>query len=144
MLHRDPVVLCASVCSLITTLSGTFSDADHGAYVAQHWPMMLEESVARNDAFRAAHPEHTIFDVHYADLVQDPVSTIASIYASSGAELDDDARAAITQYVESHPKGKFGTHGYDLAEYGLDASELAERFAAYIDRYDIPTERAAG
>jgi hypothetical protein len=142
MLHRDPVVLCASVCSLITTLSGTFSDADHRAYVAQHWPMMLEESVTRSDAFRAAHPEHPIFDVHYADLVQDPVGTVAGIYAASGAALEGDARAAISEYVDSHPKGKFGTHGYDLAEYGLDAGELAERFAAYVDRYNIPAERA--
>ncbi len=29
LLHRDPVVLAASVCSLITTLTKTFSDADH-------------------------------------------------------------------------------------------------------------------
>ena len=31
LMHRDPTVLCASVCSLITTLTGTFSDADHTA-----------------------------------------------------------------------------------------------------------------
>ena len=68
LLHRDPVVLCASVCSLITTLSGTFTDADHRAYIAEHWVTMLEESVRRIDAFRAAHPEHPIVDVQYADL----------------------------------------------------------------------------
>ena len=68
LLHRDPVVLCASVCSLITTLSGTFSDADHRAYIAEHWVEMLEESVRRIDAFRAAHPEHPIVDVQYDDL----------------------------------------------------------------------------
>ena len=143
LLHRDPVVLCASVCSLITTLTGTFSDADHSTYIAEHWPMMLEESVARIEAFRAAHPEHPILDVRYADLVQDPVGTVADIYASCGAELDARARAAITSYVDSHPKGRFGTHGYDLTEYGLDAGELTERFASYVDRYDIPVERAA-
>lgn len=143
LLHRDPVVLCASVCSLITTLTGTFSDADHSAYIAEHWPMMLEESVARIDAFRAGHPEHAIFDVLYADLIRDPVATVAGIYESCGAELDADARGAITSYVDSHPKGQFGTHGYDLAEYGLDVGALTERFAAYAERYDIPTERAA-
>jgi Sulfotransferase family len=140
LLHRDPVVLSASVCSLITTLSGTFTDADHTAYVAEHWTEMLEESVKRIDAFRAAHPEHPIVDVHYADLVDDPLGTVDDLYAACGAELDDTARDAIAAYVSAHPKGKFGTHGYDLAEFGLDPGELAERFSGYVDRYGITAE----
>jgi len=79
LLHRDPVVLTASVCSLIATLSSTFSDADHRAYIADHWPAMLEESIRRIDDFRATRPEVPILDVHYADLVTDPVGTVASI-----------------------------------------------------------------
>ncbi len=140
LLHRDPVVLCASVCSLITTLSGTFTDADHTAYIAEHWTAMLEESVKRIDAFRAEHPEHPIVDVQYADLVQDPLRTVEDLYTACGAELDGCARDAIAAYVNDHPKGKFGTHGYHLAEFGLNAGELAERFAGYVDRYDVAVE----
>ena len=40
----------------------------------------------------------------------------------------------------AHPKGQFGAHRYDVAEFGLDAGELAERFGGYIDRYDVPRE----
>ncbi len=141
LLHRDPVVLCASVCSLIHTLSGTFTDADHRAYIAGHWVAMLEESVNRIDRFRAAHPEHPIVDVKYHDLVRDPVATVATIYAASGAALDSHARDALATYVAAHPKNSLGVHGYDLAEFGLDGSQIAERFAAYVDRYDVPTER---
>jgi hypothetical protein len=143
LLHRDPVVLCASVCSLISTLTGTFSDADHRAYVARHWTAMLEESVDRIDAFRAAHPERTVVDVQYADLVRDPVETVAGIYAACGDDLSAHAREAIAAYVARNPKGQFGEHRYDLAEWGLDAGELRARFAAYRDRYDIPEERPA-
>jgi hypothetical protein len=142
LLHRDPVVLTASVCSLIRTLSSTFSDADHTAYIADHWPTMLEESVRRIDAFRDSHPEHPIVDVQYTDLVTNPVSTVRSIYAAVGDELDVAAAEAITQYVDAHPRGQFGAHRYDLAEYGLDAGELAERFAGYTDRYAVPREHA--
>jgi Sulfotransferase family len=140
LLHRDPVVLSASVCSLITTLSGTFSDADHTAYVAEHWPAMLEESVRRIEAFRAAHPEHSIVDVQYADLVRNPLGTVEDLYAACGEELDAGARDGIAAYVNAHPKTEFGTHGYNLGEFGLDARELTERFAGYAGRYDVAVE----
>jgi hypothetical protein len=140
LLHRDPVVLCASVCSLISTLSATFSDADHTTYVAEHWTAMLEESVKRIEAFRAAHSEHPIVDVQYADLLRDPLRTVEEIYASCGEKIDAGARDAIAVYVTAHPKTEFGTHGYDLAEFGLDAGDLAGRFAGYVDRYDVAVE----
>jgi hypothetical protein len=143
LLHRDPVVLCASVCSLISTLSGTFSDADHQRYIADHWTTMLGESIRRIDAFRKSHPEHPIVDVQYADLVREPVATVAALYSSLGDELDDRATLAMSTYVESNPKGKFGAHGYDLAEFGLNGDDLTERFADYVARYDVPTERFA-
>jgi hypothetical protein len=141
LLHRDPVALCASVCSLIDTLSSTFSDADHRAYIADHWVAMLEESVRRIDAFRAAHPAHPIVDVQYDDLMRDPVATVDAIYSAfpGGLQLDGPARAAMTEYVAAHPKDGLGVHGYDLAEYGLDAAVLAERFSGYTERYGVPT-----
>jgi hypothetical protein len=142
LLHRDPVVLTASVCSLIRTLTSTFTDIDHTAYIAEHWPAMLGESVRRIDAFRDAHPERAIVDVQYTDLVSDPVAAVRSIYSAVGDELDDAAATAITQYVEAHPRGQFGAHRYDLAEYGLDVGELAERFSGYTDRYAVPREHA--
>ncbi len=140
LLHRDPVVLCASVCSLISTLSGTFSDADHTAYIAEHWTAMLEESVHRIDAFRAAHPEHSITDVQYSDLVRDPGATVRAIYRACGDELSDDAASAISRYGDAHPKGALGSHRYDVTEFGLDPAVLTERFAGYITRYEVPTE----
>jgi Sulfotransferase family len=143
LMHRDPAVLCASVCSLITTLTRTFSDADHRRYIADHWTDMLGRSVASVDAFRAAHPDKRICDVHYADLVRDPIGTLRSVYAAYDAELSGQALAAMTQHVESHPKGKFGRHAYDLAEFGLDAGAIGERFKSYVERYDIPLEQSA-
>jgi len=141
LLHRDPVVLAASVCSLIATLSSTFSDADHRAYIAEHWPTMLEESIRRIDAFRAGHPEFPIDDVQYTDLVTDPVGTVTSIYRACGDELDDTAASAVTAYVDAHPKSEFGAHRYDAAELGLDTDAIGERFAGYVERYGVAREQ---
>jgi hypothetical protein len=140
LLHRDPTVLCASACSLISTLTGTFSDADHTAYIAEHWTDLLAESIDRIEAFRRAHPEWEIVDVQYADLVSDPLGTVEQIYAESGRDLDDRGRAAVTASVAANPKGRFGTHGYRLEDYGLHADEIRERFGDYVARYDVPSE----
>jgi hypothetical protein len=143
MLHRDPLAVCASVCSLITTLSGTFTDADHSAYIASHWTWVLEQCIARSDAFRAAHPEIPVLDLQYADLMRDPLGTVERIAVAAGGGLSDEARARIAHHVETHPKGRFGSHRYDLASFGLDAGELRERFAGYSERYGVEAEHPA-
>jgi hypothetical protein len=143
LIHRDPVVLCASVCSLISTLSGTFSGEDHLRYIAEHWTGMLEESIRRVDGFRAAHPEHPVIDVHYDRLVRDPVGAVEALYAAAGDDLSEAARQAVAAYAAAHPKDRFGTHRYDLGQFGLDPGELAERFAGYVERYGVATESAA-
>jgi hypothetical protein len=139
LLHRDPVELCASVCSLITELSSCFSDAEHRPYIAKHWVAMLEESIDRIDAFRAARPQHPIVDVQYDDFVSKPVETVASIYAAFGDTVDDASRDAMTAFAAANPKGSLGTHHYNLADYDLEASEIRERFAGYVDRYGVTT-----
>jgi hypothetical protein len=142
LLHRDPTVLCASACSLISTLTGTFSDADHAGYIAEHWTQMLTESVDRVEAFRHAHPDHDIIDVRYADLVSDPLRTVETIYSACDRELDDQARDAVTAYIGANPKGQFGTHGYRLEDFGLRADDLRYRFSTYVERYGIPVEES--
>ena len=141
LLHRDPVMLCASVCSLIRTLSSTFSDADFTPYIAERWPHVLDLCVERVDAFRSEHPEFPIIDVPYVDLVRTPVATVGRIYEAAGWELDDAVAARMESYLAANPKGKFGTHHYDLAEFGLDEGAIRERFAGYIERYDVELER---
>jgi LPS sulfotransferase NodH len=132
------------VCSLIGTLSGTFSDADHRHYIAAHWTEMLARSVAAVEQFRAANPGTQIVDVQYADLVRDPIGTMRKVYAAFDEELDGAALQAMTRHVESHPQGRFGRHKYELAAFGLDGEAIAERFRGYVERYDIPLESARG
>ena len=141
LLHRDPVMLCASVCSLIRTLSSTFTDADFTPYIAERWPHVLDLCVERVDAFRSEHPEFPIIDVPYVDLVRTPVATVGRIYEAAGWHLDDAVAARMDAYLAANPKGKFGTHHYDLAEFGLDEGAIRERFAGYIERYDVELER---
>jgi hypothetical protein len=141
LLHRDPVMLCGSVCSLISTLSSTFTDADHTAYIARRWCHVLDLCVERIETFRAAHPGHPIVDIQYRDLVREPARTVARIYEAVGWPDDAGAMRAMEEFVAANPKGRFGAHRYDLADFGLDAAEVRERFAGYIERYGVELEQ---
>jgi len=135
VLHRDPVVLTASVCSLIHTMSSAFSDVDHRDYVRTHWTQTLEDCIAAIDV----HADR-LHHVQYAELVTDPLGTVERLYGELGLEPGVGAFDAMEAELAARPKGVFGRHSYDLPTYGLDEAELRERFAGYTDRYHVPHE----
>jgi hypothetical protein len=140
MLHRDPVVVAASSCSLIRVLSQKFTDVDQRAYIARRWGEVLAACIDRSEAFRTSRPNHRFVDVPYAQLVTDPIAAVRAIYAGAGRELTPEAAAGMNAYVEAHPKGKFGKHAYHLDELGLDGDAISERFSDYIKSHDVARE----
>jgi hypothetical protein len=135
--HRDPVTVIASVCSLIQSLSSTFSDADHTKYIAAHWPAVAEVIVTRIAEFRDTHGDDGFLDVQYPDLTADPLGVVRAIYEWEGTEYTPKAAAAMRAYMADNQQGKFGRHAYSLEPFGLDAGELTERFAPYVERFGV-------
>ncbi len=135
--HRDPVTVTASTCSLVRSLSGTFSDGEHGPYIAQHWSDVLHELVTRMMDYRDAHTDQQFHDIDYGDLVRDPIETVRGIYTHFGEELSPETEARMREYVRNNPQGKHGTHQYAPESVGLDSAALRERFAAYRHRFQL-------
>lgn len=138
MTHRDPITVVASLCSLIRSLTGTFTDADHREYVNTHWPAVAGTIVDRVMAWRDEHGDAGWVDVAYDRLVADPVGTVRGIYEHFGDELTPGAEATMRTYVAENPQGVRGRHGYALDELGLDRGALEDRFAAYRNHFEIP------
>ena len=137
MTHRDPVTVVASLCSLVRSLSGTFSDSDHGAYINDRWTTVAVEIVERVMAWRDAHGDGAFVDVRYDDLVEDPIAVVRTIYARDGSQLTAAAEDAMRRYLEDHPRGEHGSHRYDPAALGLDTATIEARFAEYRRRFLI-------
>lgn len=131
MTHRDPVAVVASVCSLVRSLSATFSDADHSAYIATHWTDVVADAVDRVADFRRREGDDRFVDVRYDDLLADPVGEVRRIYTHFEDELDDGAAGRMAAYVDANPQGVHGRHRYTLEDLGLDRATLEERFAGY-------------
>jgi hypothetical protein len=131
--HRDPVPVIASLCSLVRSLSGTFTDADHTVYIATHWVDVADAIVARTADARRRHPEDAFLDVPYDQLVTAPMDVVRAIYAFDDTELTPEVDAVMRAYLDDNAQGKFGRHAYSLEEFGLRPEEIRARFATYIE-----------
>lgn len=60
------------------------------------------------------------------------MGTVADIYRHFGLTLTDEARAAMAKiHAESQTGERAPKHRYSLADYGLTAEAVKERFAGF-------------
>lgn len=137
--HRDPVNVIASVCSLVRSLAGTFTDTDWRNYIRDVWPDVIASLLENQNAFRDAQTAlgraDAFVDIAYSDLVSEPIETIASLYEQLGEPFTAEAEAAMRAHSAEHKKDRFGAHTYSLEEWGLDRDALTERVQPYLTRY---------
>ena len=138
--HRDPYTATGSLCSLISLSHRQALNEMDYAGLGENYSWQAAEHANRVMDFRDKHGEERIIDVHYADLVDDPVGTTRKLYAWLGDEFTPEAEAGIQAWVDDNPQNKFGKHEYKLAQYGLSVEKLAPLFERYLSRYDVAPE----
>ncbi|MGZ4689914.1 MAG: sulfotransferase family protein [Acidimicrobiia bacterium] len=141
VLHRDPVRTVASSASLsVTSRPDSLSSADFDGYYGRMWVDVLGTMVDRLVEHRDRHGDDRFFDLHYRELVADPVAAVGRIYAHFDETLSPAAEASMQAHLAAHPKGRHGAHTYTLAAFGLDETAVRERFAAYCERFGVEAE----
>ena len=142
--HRDPVKTMPSTVSTTAMVKWLRSDevdvaaTTAGVLAAFNWALGAVTERRRTD------PGGRFADVHFADLVADPVDAVGRAYAQMGRTLTDAHAEAITDYLAAKPRGKFGSHRYAPADYGLDAATLRRDLAGYIDHFGVALEEGDG
>jgi hypothetical protein len=138
--HRDPFTATGSLCSIISLSHMGHMGKVDAEWLAQDYPWQAAEHANRIMDFRDKYGEDKIIDVHYADLVEDPVGETRKLYAKLGDEWTPAAEAGVQQWVDDNPQNKFGKHDYKLAQYGLSKESLEPLFERYLSRYDVARE----
>ena len=93
-------------------------------------------AVSRAMEFRRRVGDGRFADLAFADLQVDPVGALGSALDQIGIGFPDASRDAVASWAGSHEPGSHGQHAYDLADFGLEADQVRERFAPYMDSYD--------
>lgn len=139
--HRDPAKAVASVVSLVTLLRWLGSDEVDPHEVGREWTEQIDHALTRSMQARDADGEAgRYYDLAFRDFMADPVGAVSKIYAWMGRSLSDEAEARMRAYLARHSADEHGRHRYDPADYGLVPDALRERFAPYMQRFDIAPE----
>ena len=138
--HRDPLTAAGSLMSVISLSHMGHMGKIDAEWLARDYPWQAAEHANRIMDFRDKFGEDRIIDVHYADLVNDPVGETKKLYAQLGDEWTAEAEAGIQGWVNDNPQDKFGRHEYKLAQYGLTKEQLEPMFERYLSRYDVARE----
>jgi hypothetical protein len=141
--HRDPLTVLASCASFTEVLRRMFSDRVDKASLAREVRQRWEQGAGLAVKYRQAPGDlsRQLFDVHYLELVRDPMSMVRRIYERFDLELTTAAEVAMQRFLSANPKNKGGVHRYSLEEFGLNPEEERRRFQFYLDFFGIEPER---
>lgn len=138
--HRDPYTATGSLCSLVSlSYRQALAELDY-QWLGDNYSWQAAEHANRIMDFRDKYGEDRIIDVHYADLIEDPVGGTRKLYEQLGDPFTPEAEAGIQAWVDDNPQNKFGKHEYKLAQYGLSLERLEPMFERYLSRYDVARE----
>jgi hypothetical protein len=143
--HRDPLAVLPSVARLTEVLRRPFTrrvdKLEIGRQDSDRWLAATELMIQAADKEQFEQP---ILHIHYMNLVSEPLETVATLYRHFGRVLDPCAAERIRQLVKAKPNGGYGIRRSNLEEYALDPVAERERYARYVERFAIRTERGTG
>jgi hypothetical protein len=142
--HRDPAKVMPSITALLMAIRKANSDrAIDGVRIAKGNLLAFAAGLDQAIEFRRQPGmEEHFHDVHFRNLIADPMATVRAIYQRFGLTLSDEAIARMEAWLasdDSHSvKAKF-----TLAQFELDEARIDQAFGNYMAHYGIAPERAS-
>lgn len=143
LIHRDPVTTISSTASVLETVHQDIFGApfDKAKYLENFYIATTEYGL---DVLASSYDEMSgkgaaFLNVHYRDIVSNPVEEVTRIYTSFGMTFTEQDRDAVARYVSQRPKDKFGTHSYSLPPE-IDIASFREKTARYMHKFDVARE----
>ncbi len=128
--HRPVETIMASMCSLAQHTAQGWSTTFVGAQIGDDSMETWSRGLERFNAERQKHNPAQFYDVDYSDFIADPLATVEHLYRHFGLTLTDEARRAMEKsHAASQTGERAPKHQYSLADYGLTAESVKERFA---------------
>lgn len=133
--HRDPNEAIASLCSLCEIDRRIYCNSIDRPEIGKFWLNRLANAVEQSLKIRDSDSYDRYIDVHYVNLLADPIATVKEIYARLGFVWSVQYEQAITDWLQLHPQNVHGRHQYQLSDYFLTSQNVNTRFENYRQRF---------
>lgn len=137
--HRDPVTAIVSLASLTSYGSRQFFAHPNPLAIGQRVATFCETFLRRAVEDRPA-DDGAFVDVHFKELVSEPMSVVQRIYDVAQAELEPEVEQQMHAWLAQNQQHKHGAHEYHAADFGLDIDGLRKRLSFYHDRFEVPVD----
>jgi hypothetical protein len=138
MTHRDVGKVLPSVCALYDTFTNILSDRADPLATGRHNSAVWRTALERLIDFRDRGNEDRFCDLSFEAVQQDPMAEVAKLYAALDDDLTDTARHRMERWWAESSKDRSGPGSYRAETFGLDPATIAQEFAFYYDRFDVP------
>jgi hypothetical protein len=138
--HRDPFKATASFLRLnylSRAVLGVDVDVD---VIVPNVLRQLREHVDRPLATRRRIGNDRFFDLHYTDLMRDPIRVMRSLYDWAGDDLTTSTEQAMLAWLDDHPQDRHGVAPYSLDGSGVTRADLEPIFDEYLSEFDVALE----
>jgi len=135
--HRSPAEAIPSWASLMATVQKPIAREVDLTLVGRQWADLWQKGVERAQAVRDKNTSLTFTDVHYGDLVSNPIDTVKEIYEKIQQPWTNEADAQMRDWLRDNARGKFQEHRYSLEQFGLNKTQIDQQYAGYIKRYKL-------
>jgi hypothetical protein len=140
--HRDPFKATASFLRLNYLSRAVLGAEVDVCEIVPNVLRQLRAHVDRPMQTRKRIGDDRFFDLHYADLMRNPIAVIRSLYDWAGDDLTQSTEQAILAWLQQHPQDRFGVQPYSLDGSGITRSELEPIFDDYLSTFDVELEGA--
>lgn len=136
-IHRDPVRVVGSACSLVWNQMIIHSDRVDSGWIGREWLRKTRLQIDRTRKARAMlHPSRA-FDVHYAEMDSDWEQVMLRIYDFLDMDIAP-ALPAMHRYTRAATRqARARPHRYALSSFDLDELAVREHFQDYVKDHDV-------
>ena len=127
MTHRSPTQAVPSYASMVSSISGQYSDHVDPVAIGHYWRDRFVTTLREFADVRDRRPDRFV-DVQFQDMLADPVAEATRVTSALGLPADRDSFEA---YMARNQAERHGSHSYTAEDFGLSEAELEQDFAFY-------------
>lgn len=139
--HRDPATVFRSYCNLVASFRALYeADVDREDITRKQleiWAAGAEEAIE----VRRGYNPGQFYDLYFTDFMGDPVGSVKSIYRYFGQTLSEEGERKLVEWNDANPQSKHGKHDYERKETGVTDAEIRNRFATYMEHFNMKPEQ---